>query len=209
MNLRTNPIGPSSASASAQAPKTIVHSHCARKPNSSSDSAAAAVAMRSSSNTVQPSPWSTLTLVGRYEPRRPRGARISVMPGTRASVPIAPAAASIRFPMRHPMTIATSALGSDSAGTRIAPATTTSSETPRLPHRSPVSTPPSTRNRGGTGSIPQLPSIFSGAAIRRVSLAVEAGRSSMSAAAILLRRDARAIIEIWTACSSVRTWTLS
>ena len=56
MNRLTKPIGPSSARASAHAPKTIVHSHCARNPKSSSDSAAAAVAMTRSSKTVQPRP---------------------------------------------------------------------------------------------------------------------------------------------------------
>ncbi len=39
------PSGPRSASASAAAPKTIVQSHYARNPKSSSESAAAAVAM--------------------------------------------------------------------------------------------------------------------------------------------------------------------
>ncbi len=46
----------------------------------------------------------------------------------------------------------------------------TRSETPRFPHSSPVSSPLSTRSRGGTGSMPQLPSTSSGFAIRRVRL---------------------------------------
>ena len=95
---------------------------------------------------------------------------MSAMPGTRASAPIIPATASIAFPMTQPTTIATSAAGSDSAGTRIAPATMTSSETPRFPHSSPVSSPLSTCSRGGTGSMPQLPSTVSGLRHRRVRL---------------------------------------
>ena len=59
----------------------------------------------------------TLTAVGMSDPRWPSGARMSVMPGTRASAPIIPAAASMRFPMRQPTRIATSASGSESAGT--------------------------------------------------------------------------------------------
>ena len=82
-----------------------------------------------------------LIAVGRYEPFVPSGARISVIAGTRAWAPISPASASIRFPTRQPMTIATSAVGSESAGTRIAPATMTSSETPRLPQSRPRSKP--------------------------------------------------------------------
>ena len=49
--------------------------------------------------------------VGSSEPRWPSGARMSAMPGTRASAPIIPATASIAFPMRQPTTIATSAAG--------------------------------------------------------------------------------------------------
>src|SRR5262245_15864100 len=167
---RTKPIGPSSASTSAQAPKTSVQSHCARKPKSLSDSAAAAVAITRSSKTVQPTPWSTLTPVGSSEPRRPSGARMSAMPGTRASAPIIPATASIAFPITPPTTMATSAEGSESACTSSAPATITSSDTPRFPQSRPVSTPPRTRSRGGTGSMPQLPSTISWLAIRRVSV---------------------------------------
>ena len=82
---------------------------------------------------------------------------MSTIPGTRASVPIAPAVPSMAFPMTQPSTIASSASGSDSAGTSAAPATTTRSDTPRFPQRSPVSSVPSTRRRSGTGSMPQLP----------------------------------------------------
>ena len=64
--------------------------------------------------------------------------------------------------MTQPMTMATSASGSDSAGTRIAPATITRSDTPRFAQRKPVSRPPRTLSRGGTGSMPQLPSTRSG-----------------------------------------------
>jgi hypothetical protein len=81
---------------------------------------------------------------------------MSTIAGTRASAPIAPAAASIRFPISAPTTIATTASGSDSAGTRNAPATRTSKLTPRFPQSSAVSSPPSTRRRSGTGSIPQF-----------------------------------------------------
>ena len=112
--------------------------------------------------TDQPTPWSTLIPVGRYEPRWPSGARMSTIPGTRASAPIAPATASMRLQIRQPTRIATSASGSDRAGTRAAPATMTRSETPRFPQRRPVSRPLRTRRRSGTGSIPQLPSISSG-----------------------------------------------
>ena len=157
--------GRAARATSANPPKTSVHSHWARKPKSSSESAAAAVAMMSSSNTDQPMPWSTLTPVGRYEPRRPSGARISTMPGTRASAPIAPATPSMTLPITQPTRIATRASGNDSAGTSAAPATITSSETPRFPQSRPVSSVPSTRKRSGTGSTPQLPSIRSGACI--------------------------------------------
>ena len=130
--VRTTPIGPSRPIASAAAPKTSVHSHWAPKPSSSSESAAAAVAITSSSKIVQPRHWTTLIAVGRNEPRVPSGARISVIAGTRACAPIRPATASIRLPTRQPTTIATSAEGSESAGTRIAPATMTSSEMPEV-----------------------------------------------------------------------------
>ena len=90
---------------------------------------------------------------------------MSAIPGTRASAPIAPATPSIVFPITQPMTIASTACGKESAGTSAAPATITSSETPRFPQSSPVSSVPRTRRRSGTGSIPQLPSIRSGAAI--------------------------------------------
>ncbi len=155
MIVRTTPIGPSRPIASAAAPNRSVQAHCASKPRSSSESAAAAVAITSSSKTVQPRHWTTLIAVGRYEPRSPSGARISTIAGTRACAPIAPATASIRLPTRQPTRTATSAIGSDSAGTSTAPATITSSETPRFPQRSPMSSPPSTRSRCGTGSIPQ------------------------------------------------------
>ena len=89
---------------------------------------------------------------------------MSVIPGTRASAPISPAVASMRFPMTQPTRTATSASGSDSAGTRTAPATMTRSDAPRFPQRSPVSSPPSTCSRLGTGSMPQLPSTGSGGA---------------------------------------------
>src|SRR4029079_10142207 len=167
MTVRTTPIGPSRPITSAAAPNAIVQAQRASKPRSSSESAAAAVAITSSSKTVQPRHWTTLIAVGRYEPRSPSGARISTIAGTRACAPIAPGTASIRIPTRQPTRIAssvptrqptvlvTSAVGSDSAGTSAAPATITSSETPRFPQRSPMSTPPSTWSRSGTGSIPQ------------------------------------------------------
>ena len=155
MTVRTTPIGPSRPITSAAPPNTIVQAQRASKPRSSSESAAAAVAITSSSKTVQPRHWTTLIAVGRYEPRSPSGARISTIAGTRACAPIAPATASIRFPTRQPTRTATSAVGSESAGTSTAPATITRSETPRFPQRSPMSTPPSTWSRSGTGSIPQ------------------------------------------------------
>ncbi len=118
MNLRTKPIGPSSASASAAAPKTSVQSHWARKPKSSSESAATAVAMISSSKIAQPTHWAALSTVGSQEPRSPNGARITTIAGTRASAPISPAMPSIAFPITLPMKMARNASGSDSAGTR-------------------------------------------------------------------------------------------
>ena len=114
-----------------------------------------------------------LIAVGRYEPRSPSGARISVIAGTRACAPISPAMASIRFPIRQPTAIATNAEGRESAGTRIAPATTTSSETPRLPQRSARSKPPSTRSRSGTGSMPQEVSFSLTAELYRLAEAPE------------------------------------
>ena len=54
----------------------------------------------------------------------------------------------------QPSAIANRACGSDSAGTRIVPATITSSEKPRLPQRRLVSSKPSTRWESATGSIP-------------------------------------------------------
>ena len=117
-NLRTNPIGPSSASQSATPPKRSVQSHCARKPKSSSESAATAVAMISSSKIAQPTHCAAFRTVGPQEPRLPSGARISTIAGTRASAPIIAATPSIALPMRPPRTIARNASGSESAGTR-------------------------------------------------------------------------------------------
>ena len=114
------------------------------------------MAITSSSKTVQPSVWTTLIAVGSHDPCLPSGARISTIAGTRAWAPIAAATASIAFPSTQPIAIAISASGSDSAGTSAAPATTTSSETPRFPQRRPVSSVPSTRRRSGTGSMPHV-----------------------------------------------------
>jgi hypothetical protein len=61
----------------------------------------------------------------------------------------------MRLPIRLPATIAISASWRESAGTRNAAATRTSSDTPRLPQRSAESANPSTRKRSGTGSTPQ------------------------------------------------------
>ena len=105
--------------------------------------------MTSSSNTVQPMHCMRFTVVGTYEPRVPSGARSITIAGTRAWAPIAPAVASMRLPITQPIAIARSASGSESAGTSTAPATTTRSETPRFPHRSPVSSVESTRSLSG------------------------------------------------------------
>ena len=99
---RTKSIGPSSASASAIPPKSSVHSHCARNPSTSSESAATAVAMIRSSKIDQPTHCAALITVGPQEPRRPSGARIRTIAGTRASAPISPATPSIAFPIRLP-----------------------------------------------------------------------------------------------------------
>ena len=52
--------------------------------------------------------------VGRYEPRRPSGARISTIVGTRASAPIRPPSPSSTLPTIAAATIAPSATGSES-----------------------------------------------------------------------------------------------
>ena len=96
-----------------------------------------------------------LSAVGAYEPRCPSGARRTTIAGTRASAPIRPASPSIRLPATAATRIASSASRSESAGTSSVPATITSSETERLNQSRKVSTPPSTRRRSGTGSIPQ------------------------------------------------------
>ena len=56
-----------------------------------------------------------LSPVGRYEPRRPSGARSSTIEGTRASAPIRPPSPSIRLPTTAAATIAPIATGSESA----------------------------------------------------------------------------------------------
>ena len=112
--------------------------------------------MMISSKVDQPRFWATFSTVGAYEPRRPRGARSSTIPGTRASAPIAPASPSNRFPATAPIRIASSACLNDSIGTSPAAATITSRLTERLPQSSVVSKSPSTCSRLGTGVIPQL-----------------------------------------------------
>ena len=152
-NRRTTPTGPSRPKTSASTPNRIVHSHLPSNPKISSERAPAAAAITISSKIVQPTHWITLTPVGRYDPLRPRGALRRTIPGTRPCAPIAAAVASIRFPTMQPSTMEASAAGSESAGTRIAPETITSSDTPRLPQRRPVSRGPRTRCASGTGSI--------------------------------------------------------
>jgi hypothetical protein len=154
MKRRTTLTGPRSASVAATIPNAIVHAHLAPWPRSSSDSAAAADEMMISSNVAQPQHCSALRTVGPYEPTRPSGARISTIPGTRASAPIRPADASIAFPTSPPRSVATIASRSESAGTSSAPTTMTRSETPSEPQSRPWSSRPSTRSRSGTGSIP-------------------------------------------------------
>src|SRR3954452_10972859 len=151
---RTKPIGPRSASTAATTPKTSFQSQIASKPNSLSHSSPAAVAITISSNTAQPRHWTMFNAVGRYEPRRPSGARISTIVGTRASAPISAATASIALPMTAPTSVAASAV--PSGRSKYAGRTSTSSEMPRFVQSSVVSSVPSTRRRSGTGSIPQL-----------------------------------------------------
>ena len=74
--------------------------------------------MISSSKIAQPTHCAAFSTVGAHEPRRPSGARISTIAGTRASAPISPATPSIAFPIRLPTRIARKASGSESAGTR-------------------------------------------------------------------------------------------
>ena len=100
--------------------------------------------------------------VGRYEPRRPSGARSSTIAGTRASAPISPPMPSIRFPTTAAATSAPNASGSDRPSppldpgrTSSAPATITSSETERFAHSRKPSNRLSVRSRSGTGSMPQ------------------------------------------------------
>ena len=152
---RTNPTGPRSAKAAARIPKKIVQAAFASKPKSSSESALAAAAMMISSNVAQPRHWTAFRAVGMYEPRRPSGARSRTIDGTRASAPISPAVPTIAFPIRPPTRIARSASRSVRAGTRSAPMTRTSSETPRFPQSASWSKRPSVRRRSGTGSMPQ------------------------------------------------------
>ena len=125
--------------------------------------------MISSSKIAQPMHCAAFRTVGPQEPRCPSGALISTIAGTRASAPISAATPSMALPTSPPRTIARNASGSESAGTRYVPATSTSSETPRLPQRRPWSTRPSTRSRGGTGSIPQagVSSIVCRSSLRR------------------------------------------
>ena len=101
--------------------------------------------------------------VGRYEPRRPSGARSSTIVGTRASAPISPPSPSNTLPTTAAATIAAIATGSESASppcdagrTRKAPATITSSDTERFAQSRKPSNVPSTRRRSGTGSMPQF-----------------------------------------------------
>ena len=112
--------------------------------------------MMISSKVDQPTFCATLSTVGAYEPRRPSGARSSTIPGTRASAPISAATASSTLPITAPVTIASMASRSESAGTSSAPITITSSETDRFPQSSAESSPVSTRRRSGTGVMPQL-----------------------------------------------------
>ena len=72
-----------------------------------------------SSKIDQPTHCAALITVGPHDPRRPSGARIRTIAGTRASAPIIPATPSIAFPIRLPTTIATTAWGSDRAGTEV------------------------------------------------------------------------------------------
>src|SRR4051794_9267681 len=111
--------------------------------------------MTSTSKIVQPRFCRTLSPVGRYEPARPSGARSSTIAGTPASAPIPAAQPSSALPTIPPTRIASSASGSERAGTRKAPATRTSRLSPRLLHSIPFSRPPSVRSRSGTGVMPQ------------------------------------------------------
>src|SRR5579871_658250 len=112
--------------------------------------------MMISSNVDQPTFCATLNAVGSHEPRCPSGARRTTIPGTRASAPIAADSPSKTFPATAPTRIASSAAGSESAGTSRAPITITRSETERFPQSSSESSAPSTCSRSGTGLIPQL-----------------------------------------------------
>src|SRR4051794_12041030 len=151
---RTKPIGPRSASTAATPPNTSFQSHTAWKPKSLSQRSPAAVAITISSKIAQPRHWIMLSPVARYEPRRPSGARISTIVGTRPSAPISAATASIALPITAPTSVAASAVFSGRS--KYAGRTSTSSEMPRFVQSSVVSSVPSTRRRSGTGSIPQL-----------------------------------------------------
>ena len=153
---RTNPIGPSSARIVAAAAAASFHTQ-----SGPCTSACAAVAMTSTSKIVQPRFCRTLSPVGRYEPARPSGARSSTIAGTPASAPIPAAQPSSALPKIPPTRIASSASGSERAGTRNAPATRTSRLRPRLLHSIPFSRPPSVRSRSGTGVMPQAGALSS------------------------------------------------
>jgi hypothetical protein len=74
-NRRTNPIGPSNASAAASPPKRSFQAQIASNPNSWSQSSPAAVAITISSKIAHPKHCAMLSTVATYEPRCPSGAR--------------------------------------------------------------------------------------------------------------------------------------
>ena len=148
---RTKPIGPSSASTVASAPKTSFHSHLPSKPNTRSESAAAAVAITISSKIAQPRHWAR-SAPSRDTSRAGRAAPQEHHRRHPASAPIIAGDPSIALPIRPPTSDRDQRL---SARARSSAATSTSSEMPRFPQSGAVSKPPSTRSRSGTGSMPQ------------------------------------------------------
>ena len=100
--------GRATRAAVAITPKRIFQNAAPPNPKTCSESALAPVAITISSNTDQPRHWRMLRPVGRYDPRRPSGARWSTIAGTPASAPIRPPMPSIRFPTTAAATIAAS-----------------------------------------------------------------------------------------------------
>src|SRR5436309_8021855 len=152
---RTTRIGPPTARSVQTTATRASQKWDASRPNRRLEATLATCPMAQNSTAVHPTSWSRLRADGRNEPRSPRTGRNSHMDGTPSRSPARPTSASGRHPMADPTTIARSAFGNPSAGTRSAPVTITSNPTERSPHRTARSPPDRRRRSGGTGRIPQ------------------------------------------------------